>query len=192
MNIDIRDTAEANIRFIRGAMERAERSSSVSGLSGIAMGLVALGASALASTQSDLSFQLLVWIGCAVVASLAGIAGAWHKARSHDVTLFNDAGRRFLLCLLPVLVVGALLTQALWNTPQVTLLPTIWMLLYGCGLMAAGTYAARPIMPMGICFIICGLLTHLLAAQWSNLLLAVAFGGLHIFFGYQVYRHHGG
>lgn len=156
------------------------------------MGLVALGASAFATTQSDLTDQLLVWIGCAMVASLAGVAGAWHKARSHDANLLNDAGRRFLLCLLPMLLVGTLLTQALWNTPQLTLLPPIWMLLYGCGLTAAGTYAARPIMPMGISFMVCGLVAHLLDAQWSNLLLAVSFGGLHIVFGYQVYRHHGG
>ena len=156
------------------------------------MGLAGLSASAVASTASDLSNQLLVWIGCAGVASLAGIAGAWHKARSHHTTLLNDAARRFLLCLLPVLLVGTLLTHALWHTPQLTLLPAIWMLLYGCGLMAAGTYAARPIMPMGISFIVCGLLAYLLDAQWSNLLLAFSFGGLHIIFGYQVYRNHGG
>jgi hypothetical protein len=192
MNIDIRDKAEANIRFIRGAMERAERSSSVSGLSGIAMGLVALGTSVVASAQADLASQLMVWIGTAIIAILLGSTGAWLKARTHQTTLLNDAGRRFLLCLLPALTVGCLLTQALWDTEQLALLPAIWMLLYGCGLTAAGTYAARPIMPMGIGFMLCGLITYLLDGQWSNWLLAAAFGGLHITFGYQVYRNHGG
>jgi len=192
MAIEIRTTAEENLRFIRGAMERAQRTSSVSGASGIVIGLIALGSAAAAAGASTLSDQLLIWITAAIFAAVAGLLGTWLKARRLQEIILNDPGRRFLLCLLPMLATGALLTLALWQTPQQLLLPAFWMLLYGCGLTAAGTYAAKPILPMGICFLCIGLLAWLLAGRWSNLLLGAAFGGLHIIFGYQVYRHHGG
>jgi len=192
MAIELRETAEANLRFIRGAMERAERTSSVSGLGGMAMGIIALMASAAAAQQPAIENQLSIWLGAAVIASLAGGGGVWLKARQSERSIMNDAARRFLLCMLPVLVTGLLLTTVLWGTEQITLLPAIWMLLYGCGLTAAGTYAARPIMPMGFAFLFCGAICCMLGSEWNNLLLAIAFGGLHLFFGYQVYRHHGG
>ena len=96
------------------------------------------------------------------------------------------------MCLLPSLLVGAIVTFSLWQTPLITLLPGLWMMLYGCGVLAAGTYAAAPVMQMGGCFIVAGLFAHALPAGWSNVLLGVVFGGLHIYFGYQVYRNHGG
>jgi hypothetical protein len=192
MTIELRDTAEANLRFIRGAMERAERNSSVSGLGGMVMGVIALIASAAAAQQAAIDDQLSIWLGAAVIASIAGAAGVWFKAHQSGASIMGDAALRFLLCMLPVLLTGGLLTRVLWTTDQVTLLPAIWMLLYGCGLTAAGTYAAKPIMPMGFAFLFCGAICAMLGGEWSNLLLAVAFGGLHLFFGYQVYRHHGG
>ena len=85
-----------------------------------------------------------------------------------------------------------MLTVSLWSSEQITLLPGIWMMLYGCGVLAAGTYAAAPVMQMGGGFIVAGLFTHALPVGWSNVLLGAVFGGLHLFFGYRVYRDHGG
>jgi hypothetical protein len=191
MRIDIREQATANLRFIRGAMERAEKVSAASGAAAMAMGGIAIATMALAAPIAALEGQLAVWIVSAFVALCAGSAGSWVKARRNDLVLLGDAGRRFLLCLIPPLLVGAVLTAALWST-QISLLPAIWMLLYGCGVLAAGTYAAPPVMYMGGCFIVAGLFTHALPAAFGNVLLGAAFGGLHLVFGYQVYRHHGG
>lgn len=192
MPIDIREQARDNLRFIRGAMERAERLSSASGAGAMVMGGVALGAMALAAGLDDLAGQLLIWIGAAFLALAAGAIGSWLKARSNDLVLLGDPGRRFLLCLIPSLLVGVILSASLWQTPQITLLPGLWMMLYGCGVLAAGTYAAPPVMQMGGCFILAGLFVHALPGAWSNVLLGAAFGCLHLYFGYQVYRHHGG
>jgi hypothetical protein len=192
MPVDIREQATENLRFIRGAMERAERVSSASGVGGIAMGGIALGAMALAANFEVLAEQLLVWIGAAVLALAAGALGSWLKASKNDLVLLGDPGRRFLLCLIPALLVGAVLTASLWQTEAITLVPGLWMMLYGCGVLAAGTYAAAPVMQMGGCFIVAGLFTHVLPPAWSNVLLGAVFGGLHLFFGYRVYRHHGG
>jgi len=192
MQVDLREQASDNLRFIRGAMERAERVSAASGVGAMVMGVVALLAMSVASGQTSLEAQLTVWIGAAFAALLAGALGSGFKARLNDLPLLGDATRRFLLCLIPSLVVGVVLTTSLWSTPQIALLPSVWMMLYGAGVMAAGTYAAPPVMHMGTVFLVAGLITHTLPAAWSNGLLGLVFGGAHIVFGYQVYRHHGG
>ena len=192
MPIDLKDAAEENLSFIRGAMERAEGFSAVSGAGMVAMGFVGLCAMAASSRYTILAEQLGVWIASAFIATAIGVATSWFKSRRLDTTLFSDPGRRFLLCLSPILAVAALLTLALWDTPQLALLPWLWMMLYGCGLIASGTYAARPIGPMGGAFIVAGLFTYALPVEWDNLLLGTAFGGLHLVFGIQMFRHHGG
>ncbi len=192
MTIDIQEQAEENLRFIRGAMERAERLSAVSGAGAMAMGGIALVAMALAATLEGLAEQLLVWIGTAFVAMTAGAIGCWLKARKNGQLLFGDPGRRFLLCLIPALLVGVVLTATLLLTAQAVLLPGLWMMLYGAGVLAAGTYAAPPVMQMGGAFLVAGLFTQALPTEWTNVLLGTTFGGLHLYFGYQVVRHHGG
>ncbi len=192
MRVDIKDEAEDNLRFIRGAMERAERVSALSGIGGMVMGLVALLAMAMASRFTELGDQLLIWIGSAFLAISVGALASWLKSRKNNTSLMGDASRRFLLCLLPAVLVGVVITWALWPTPQVVLVPALWMMLYGCGVLASGTYAAQPIILMGGAFIVAGLFTSALPAHWGNLLLGLAFGGLHIACGYQVYKHHGG
>ena len=192
MPIDIKEQATDNLRFIRGAMERAERVSALSGIGGMLMGLTALCAMAIAARLGELPNQLMVWIAAAFAAVLIGASASWLKARKSALTLIGDPGRRFLLCLLPVVAVGIVVTFSLWSTPQIVLVPGLWMMLYGCGVLAAGTYAAPPIMQMGGGFIVAGLFTYALPSEWGNLLLGLAFGGLHMIFGYLVYRNHGG
>lgn len=191
-SVDLREQASDNLRFIRGAMERAERVSSVSGIGAMAMGAAALVTMLLAAGADGLRPQLLVWTGGAIVALIVGAAGSLLKARRRSLVLLGDPGRRFLLCLTPALLVGLVITLSLWNTPQIGLLPGVWMLLYGAGVLAAGTYAVHPVMQMGAVFIAAGLLTQALPVAWSNGILGAVFGGAHTYFGYQVYRHHGG
>ena len=45
---------------------------------------------------------------------------------------------------------------------------------------------------MGMGFLIVGILSVLAPSGWSNILLALGFGGLHIVFGVIIARRHGG
>jgi len=92
----------------------------------------------------------------------------------------------------PALLVGVVLTAALWSSAEVALLPGFWMMLYGAGVLAAGTYAMAPVVHMGGCFLAAGLTTLALPEDFANPMLGLTFGGLHIGFGYRVYRDHGG
>ena len=62
MPVDIREQATDNLRFIRGAMERAERVSSASGAGAMAMGVIALCAMGLAASAGSMREELLIWI----------------------------------------------------------------------------------------------------------------------------------
>jgi hypothetical protein len=192
MTVDLKEQATENLRFIRGAMERAERLSAVSGTGLMLVGLIAVVAMALAADLNPLRERLTVWVGAAFVALVLGGLATWLKARRNQLPLIGDPGRRFLLCLIPILIVGGVMTSALWRTTEVALLPGLWTMLYGCGVLAAGTYAVAPIMQMGACLVVFGLFTHAVPVEWSNLLLGLSFGVLNLYFGYQVYRHHGG
>lgn len=193
MPTNIKQHAEENLRFIRGAMERAEGVSSVSGIGGMLMGVSALCAMAMAARLPSLSGQLILWVYTAFLAVLLVSVASYLKARRiGSPFLQGDSSRRFLLCLLPVLLVGAILSWSLWSTPQLALLPGLWMMLYGCGLLSAGTYTVQPIMLTGAGFIIAGLFSYALPVAHSNIILGACFGGLHIISGYWIYKHHGG
>ncbi len=192
MLVNIQQQAEQNLDYIRAAMARVEGASSVSGLGGMLMGLIALGACAAALPyQGNLQQQLWCWLMAAVPAVLLGSAASLRKAQRQSGQLQWDPLRRFFVCLLPNVAAAAVVTVVLWPDAQQARLPALWMLFYGCGVLAAGAYAVQPVRLMGLCFILTGV-AALLLPDWSNLLLGFSFGGLHLIFGGWLYRKHGG
>src|SRR3954451_9333666 len=61
-----------NLSFIRQTMERATAFTAVPGWGGVGMGVLALGASAVASTRISPREWLIAWLGTAVVALTLG------------------------------------------------------------------------------------------------------------------------
>ena len=64
------DHAAENLVFIRQAMERSATFTSIPGAGGVAMGMVALVASALAAAQPTGDMWLAVWLGAAAIAAI--------------------------------------------------------------------------------------------------------------------------
>jgi hypothetical protein len=166
--------------------------SAVSGTGLMLNAMIAVAAMAIAADIDPLRERLIVWIGAAFVAPVVCGLATRRKALRNQLLLIGDRGRRFLFCLAPVLAVGGVMTLALWRTPEIVLLPGLWTMLYGCGVLAAGAYAVAPIVQMGACFVVLGLFIHAVPAEASNMLLGLSFGGLNFYYGFQVYRHHGG
>ena len=190
--ISLDERARDNLRFIRETMERAGSFTAVPGWGGVAMGLTALGAAAIAAQQRAPKFWLATWLAEALVAS--GIA-AWSvtaKARDAQVPLFAGPGRKFALAFAPPMAAGALLTALLFRAGLRGDLPGAWLLLYGTAVVTAGTFSIRVVPLMGLCFMILGAVAMFSPAAWGDAFMAAGFGGLHILFGAIIARRHGG
>jgi len=184
--------ARDNLRFIRQTMERAGKFTAVPGWGGVAVGLTALAAAAVAWRQSSSAAWLATWLAEALLAAMIGAwAVAW-KAKAVGLSLLSAPGRRFALSFAPPLVVGALLTAVLINAGLVAALPGTWLLLYGTGVVTGGAFSIEAVPLMGLCFMALGAAALFSPDAWGNIFMAVGFGGLHIIFGAVIARRYGG
>jgi hypothetical protein len=181
-----------NLSFIRSTMERATSFTAVPGWGGVAMGVTALAAAALARTRSAETEWLAVWLGASALALTIGGWSMVMKARRAGTSVFSYSGRRFVLSYLPPLVVGALLTLVLVRAGLYSALPGTWLLLYGTGVVTGGAFSVRVVPIMGFCFMALGAWALLAPPGWSDWLMALGFGGLHIIFGLIIARRYGG
>ncbi len=181
-----------NLRFIRETMERAGSFTAVPGTGGILMGLSALAAAVIAAQQASLDRWLAAWVGEALIAVAIGAIAAAHKAKLVKTPLLTGPGRKFALGLLPSILVAALLTLVLYRAGLYALIPGIWLLLYGTGILSAGAFSVRIVPVMGICFVGLGAVALFCPLEWSHWLLAAGFGGLHLLFGGLIAARYGG
>jgi hypothetical protein len=173
-------------------MERASSFTAVPGWGTVINGATAVGAAAIAVRQQSTEAWLVVWIVEAVLALAIGGETMRLKAKQSHSPVFSGPGRKFALSLLPPLVAGAVLTVALYRFGSVSLLPGVWMLLYGTGVVTGGAFSVRLVPVMGLSFMAMGGLALLAPASFGNWLMACGFGGLHIVFGFLIARRHGG
>jgi hypothetical protein len=85
-----------------------------------------------------------------------------------------------------------LLTFALYQAGMVATIPGMWLLLYGTGVVAGGAFSVRVVPVMGLCFMLAGAIALFSPPSWNGWIMGVAFGGLHMGFGYHIARRHGG
>jgi hypothetical protein len=189
--IALGDRAMEDLRFIRRTMERGPAFTAVPGWGGVGMGLTALVAAVLASNQPTAERWLLVWTLEAFLAVAIGAVAVHRKARRSDLPVLTGVGRKFLLSFLPPVVAGVVLTVALWQAGAGSLLPGVWLLVYGVAVVTGGTYSVRIVPVMGICFMVLGLFALVMPAA-GDLSMAAGFGGLHMIFGTTIARRHGG
>ena len=201
--------AQASLRYIRDTMARTATFTAVPGRGGIAMGATAVAAAILASQQPTTSGWLSVWVAEALIGAAIGALTLARKAQVNSVPLLSGPGRTFLLGLLPALLVGAALTLAVYaseagrtgeavDTPGVALsltrrlLPGLWLMLYGAGVVSAGMFSVRLVPAMGAGLMLAGALALAAPARLADVFLGVGFGGLHVVFGALIARRHGG
>lgn len=188
---EIQARAMDDLRFIRETMERAGTFTAVPGWGEVAIGATALVATAASYGRSPAAF-VAIWL---VELLVAGITSAWsvaRKARAAHVPLWSGPLRKLILSFSPPMAVGALLSVAFFIGGHTAYLPGIWMLLYGAGIISAGTYSVRIVPVMGACFMALGAIALFTPDSWNLWLLAAGFGGLHIGFGTLIARRYGG
>jgi hypothetical protein len=190
--IALGDRARDDLRYIRRTLERGPAFTGIPGWGGVGMGLSALVAATFAASRTTPEGWLLVWI---LEAMLAVAIGGWAmagKARRAGVPVLSGVGRRFLLSFLPPALAGGILTGALLRSGDLVLVPGVWLLLYGAGVVTGGAFSVKVVPLMGLCFMALGGAALFAGPGWGDPILALGFGGLHIVFGLRIARKHGG
>jgi hypothetical protein len=181
-----------NLAFIRDTMERAGAFTAVSGWGMVIVGVAALTAASIAARQPTEVAWLNTWLAAAFLAPVIMIAAIIRKARAAKLPLMSGAGRKFLLSFSPPMLVGALLTIELYRLGMYDVLPGLWLLVYGTAVVAGGAFSVRVVPVMGFCFMLAGAIALFTPPATNDILMAAAFGGLHIIFGIPIARRHGG
>ncbi|UOG73993.1 hypothetical protein MTX78_17945 [Hymenobacter tibetensis] len=201
----------AQLTEIRAIMERSSRFISLSGLSGVGAGVVALiGAGAghwylrreygetgflrlLQSTPAErelvLPFLLLLSAGIIAAALAVAMFFTMRRARKAGQPLWSALGRRLAVSLMIPLVAGGLFCLALFTHGAVSLVVPGLLLFYGLALLNASKYTPDEIRLLGLTQVALGLVGILLPGA-GLLLFALGFGLGHIGYGLLMYNRY--
>ena len=176
----------------RQTRQRSSTFTAVPGWGLCAMGATALIAAAVAIRQRTVNGWLAVWLAEALIAfTVALFSMQWKASRQGDSAL-SAARRRLLMGLLPAFAAGGVLTAAIVWDGSTRLIPGVWLLLYGIGVVQAGAFSVRVVPTMGAVFLVLGAIALPMPWLWANVMLAAGFGLVHIGFGASIARRHGG
>jgi hypothetical protein len=182
--------ALGTLNYIRASIEAAG-AFAVPGIAGIAMGAVGVVATVIASLPAFSSHWLEIWLVAAMAASAIGVV-LIARQPARGFVLYRGPARKFVLSLCPALLAGAVLTGVFWQEGHTSLIPGMWLLLYGCAVLSASmmtsTAMVRLIVVMGGLFVAYGLLAFQLPPRWHNFTLGMGFGALHLIFGILIGR----
>ena len=180
-----------DLRYIRETMERSSAFTATSGWGQVLMGATAIAAARIANRQPTHERWLAVWLTEAALALTIALVAMSRKARRAGLPLTSGPGRKFTLGFLPCVVVAILLTVVFARLNLNALMPALWLLLYGAGVIAGGAFSIPLLPAMGTSFLAVGALA-LFFPDRGDAFMAAGFGGLHILFGFLIARRHGG
>jgi hypothetical protein len=180
-----------DLRYIRETMERSSTFTATPGWGQVLMGFTVFPAAAIAAQQKTSNAWLLAWLTEALLAVTIAFVAMYRKARRACLPLTSGPCRKFALGFLPCVIVAVLLTMALARLGLTILMPALWLLLYGAGVITGGAFSIPLLPAMGASFLLVGTVA-LFVPAWGNILMAVGFGGLHVLFGAWIASKHGG
>jgi hypothetical protein len=188
----IHQHAIENLRFIRETMERSGSFTAVPGWGGVAMGITGLATAVLAQRTTNSRDWLATWAIAAAFAVAIGLWTIWRKVRAARLPILGGPAQKFAVSLAPPIVTGGLLTIVLFREGLVRILPGVWLMCYGAGVITGGAFSVRVVPVMGACLMACGAAALFAPASWGDAFMALGFGGLQIVFGIIIARRYGG
>jgi len=188
----LHERAMDNLRYIRDTMERATAFTGVSGWGEVAIGATALVATVIAARQGHFTGWLAVWVAEGVISLLIAGWSMDRKARAAQMPLMSGPGRKAVFSLSPPMIAGGLLSLVLMRARLTNLIPGVWLLLYGTGVVTGGMFSVGVVPIMGLCFMALGAAALFAPPEFANWFMAAGFGGLHIVFGVIIARKYGG
>ncbi len=190
---------------IRSMMERSSKFMSISGLSGVLIGCVALIGSAIAyfivyGTKSEFGYRdyyildqgviiKLAWVAFSVllVSMIIGVSMAKAKAKKAGQKIWNTSSKALLKAMAVPLIAGGLFSIILMCQGIYGLLASSLLIFYGLALTAGSVFTFREVRVLGILEITLGLLA-LAFPGYGIWFWMLGFGVLHIVYGVIVHK----
>lgn len=184
--------AADNLEYIRDAMQRSREFTAVPGYGGVLMGVSAVGAGLIAEYQTEPIYWLATWMVEAVLAFLIGVFAIWQKSKVSDTSLDSLPARKFALGFVPPMIGGIVLTALVLYQGSPSLLPPLWITIYGVSVVTGGAYSVKPVPVMGWIFVLIGAAAVVARPELGNWFMIASFGVAHIVFGSIIGRKYGG
>ena len=149
--------ADIRRRMAGGTTFRGYRSTTALFTAGVAGLTAAAQAAWLPRPGERVVDYLVLWCGAAVACMVVTAAGVW-RARSASAVQ-RELARSAVAQLLPCLVVGGLLTAVLATAAPAALwlLPGLWAILFGLGVLASRPVLPRAVEWVGLFYLLAGL-----------------------------------
>lgn len=202
-----------DLKEIRSIMERSSRFISLSGLSGILAGVVAL-ISALTvflykpdffwgryynsgiyfkgellggtELKQFITFILITGSITLLLAIGFGVIFTYRNARKKGLSVWDKSSKRMLANIFIPLIAGGLFCLALLYHKQIYLLAPATLIFYGLALINVSKYTFDELRYLGICEVVLGLLASVIIG-YGLIFWAIGFGVLHIIYGSLMY-----
>ena len=188
-------------------MNRSTRFMSLSGISGVLVGIYALAGVFAAyklmwAKYSYLTLKpifiprdhlfIILGIAAAILAFsiLSSIIFSYFKAKKQNELLWNSSLKRFVVNFAIPLVTGGILCLIFLVKGFVGLTVPMTLIFYGMALLSASKYTLNEVRSLGIIEIILGLFACYFI-EYSLLLWAIGFGVLHIVYGVVMHIKYG-
>lgn len=196
---------QEELAHIRQMMERSSRFISLSGLSGVIAGIVALLGSVYVyfvfqregidyfdgerniygpALAKELFFVALVVL---VVAISSGYIFTARKSKKKNLKIWDSITKKLLFNFAIPLAAGGVFCIALWYHNFFPLIAPSMLIFYGLALINAERYTLSDVKYLGICEVVLGMIA-LFWLGWGLIFWAIGFGFLHIFYGILMYR----
>ncbi len=188
------------LQHIKQMMERSSRFISLSGLSGVAAGTVAiLGAFFAAHLLSaykygdnpDYAFlqtQLLILaVNVLLVALITGFIFTYLRSKRNGISIWGKTTARLVINLAIPLIAGGFIILKLLQLQYILLIAPSCLVFYGLALVNASKYTLGEIRYLGYSELCLGIIALWLPAH-GLIFWAIGFGLLHIFYGIIMWR----
>lgn len=201
-----------DIKTIRKIMEESSRFLSLSGISGVLAGVIAIAGALVTylaildngnipftdylNTLSEQKSVLQKWqlIVVASTVLLLSLLFAFYlsikKAKRDNKTVWTPVSKRLLINMFIPLAAGGIFIIMLMIQSYFLLIIPCFLIFYGLALVNAGKFTFGEIFYLGILEIIIGLFAAFIPAQ-GLLFWIIGFGILHIIYGLVMYRKYG-
>jgi hypothetical protein len=192
-----------DLRLIKKVMEESSRFISLSGISGIFAGLIALAGAAAAFAILNGNFQLtgplnelsanhasMLLADAAIVLLLAlgaSVLFSWRKSVRHQLRIWTPVSRKFLINLAVPLITGGLFIIILIQRGNAEYVVPSMLLFYGLALVNSGKFTFSEVFYLGLIEIVAGLLASVFTDLWIWFW-CFGFGLMHIVYGLLVFR----